>query len=132
MLNCLAGAIPGGERIVSAEEVFELRFSHPDWVPMQTRQAGLEGTGEIRLRELVKEALRTRMSSFRTMKRRSEWPSAGAVGVPEGCPGHPTISSTTSQAESLALIGAVPRSESRRSNDSRLAIYNATCGLLGG
>ena len=32
MLNCLAAAIPGGERVVSVEEVFELRFTHPDWV----------------------------------------------------------------------------------------------------
>lgn len=60
MLNCLAAAIPGGERVISAEEVFELRFPHPDWVPLQTRQAGLEGTGEVRLRELVKESLRMR------------------------------------------------------------------------
>ncbi|MEP9364001.1 ATPase, T2SS/T4P/T4SS family [Nocardioides sp. CN2-186] len=30
MLNCLAAAIPGGDRVVSAEEVFELRFPHPD------------------------------------------------------------------------------------------------------
>jgi pilus assembly protein CpaF len=29
LLNCLAAAIPGGERVVSAEEVFELRFPHP-------------------------------------------------------------------------------------------------------
>jgi len=28
-----------------------LRFSHPDWVAMQTRQRGLEGTGEIKLRD---------------------------------------------------------------------------------
>jgi pilus assembly protein CpaF len=69
MLNCLAAAIPGGDRVVSAEEVFELRFNHPDWVPLQTRKAGLEGTGEIRLRDLVKEALRTHMSSCRTMER---------------------------------------------------------------
>ena len=48
MLNCLAAAIPGTDRVISAEEVFELRFSHPDWVAMQTRQAGLEGIGEIR------------------------------------------------------------------------------------
>jgi len=53
-LNALASAIPGGQRVVSAEEVFELDFSHPDWVALQTRQRGLEGTGEIRLRELVK------------------------------------------------------------------------------
>jgi pilus assembly protein CpaF len=58
LLNCLAAAIPGGDRVVSAEEVFELRFPHPDWVPMQTRQSGLEGTGEIALRDLVRESLR--------------------------------------------------------------------------
>jgi hypothetical protein len=62
MLKCLAAAIPGSDRVVSAEEAFELRFSHPDWVAMQTRQAGLEGTGEIRLRELVKQVLRMRPS----------------------------------------------------------------------
>ncbi|MCL8025662.1 CpaF family protein [Nocardioides bruguierae] len=60
MLNALSAAIPGGERVITAEEVFELRFAHPDWVPMQTRQAGLEGTGEVTLRDLVKEALRMR------------------------------------------------------------------------
>ena len=60
ILNGLAAAIPGGDRVVSAEEVRELRFPHPDWVPVQTRQSGLEGTGEIRLRELVKEALQMR------------------------------------------------------------------------
>jgi hypothetical protein len=43
------------------------RAAAPDWVPMQTRQSGLEGTGEVRLRDLVKESLRTQMSSCRTM-----------------------------------------------------------------
>jgi len=42
--------------------LFVLRFSHPDWVAMQTRQSGLEGTGEIKLRNLVKESLRMRPS----------------------------------------------------------------------
>jgi hypothetical protein len=37
---------------------FLLKFDHPDWVAMQTRQAGLEGTGEIRLRE-TREAVST-------------------------------------------------------------------------
>jgi pilus assembly protein CpaF len=60
LLNCLAGAIPGAERIITAEEVFELKLSHPDVVAMQTRQPNLEGTGEITLRRLVKESLRMR------------------------------------------------------------------------
>ncbi|MET0450035.1 MAG: ATPase, T2SS/T4P/T4SS family, partial [Aeromicrobium sp.] len=62
LLNCLAASIPGAQRLVSVEEVFELQTGHPDWVAMQTRQAGLEGTGTIDLRMLVKEALRMRPS----------------------------------------------------------------------
>ncbi len=60
LLNCLAGAIPAKERVVTCEEVFELPLGLPDVVAMQTRQPNLEGTGEIRLRRLVKEALRMR------------------------------------------------------------------------
>ncbi len=39
-----------------------LRFNYPDWVAMQTRQQGLDGTGEIRFRDLVRESLRMRPS----------------------------------------------------------------------
>ncbi|GAA3815263.1 CpaF family protein [Cellulomonas soli] len=62
MLNALGGAIPARERVISCEEVFELRLEHRDWVAMQCRQPNLEGTGEIPLRRLVKEALRMRPS----------------------------------------------------------------------
>jgi pilus assembly protein CpaF len=60
LLNCLASAIPARERLVTCEEVFELRIDLPDVVAMQTRQPNLEGQGEIRQRWLVKEALRMR------------------------------------------------------------------------
>ncbi|QCB94168.1 CpaF family protein [Cellulomonas shaoxiangyii] len=60
MLNALAGAIPPRERVITCEEVFELRPAVRDWVAMQCRQPNLEGTGEIPLRRLVKEALRMR------------------------------------------------------------------------
>jgi pilus assembly protein CpaF len=60
MLNALAGSIPVGQRIISAEEVFEIRLTARDHVAMQCRQPSLEGTGEIPLRRLVKEALRMR------------------------------------------------------------------------
>lgn len=62
LLNALAAAIPGTQRVISVEEVFELDFRHPDWVALQTRQHGLEGTGEVTLRHLVKETLRMRPS----------------------------------------------------------------------
>jgi pilus assembly protein CpaF len=60
LLNCLASAIPSHERLVTCEEVFELKVDLPDVVAMQTRQPNLEGQGEIRQRRLVKEALRMR------------------------------------------------------------------------
>ena len=60
MLNALLGCVPLNERLISCEEVFEIRTAHPDWVPMQTRDASLEGTGEVNLRRLVREALRMR------------------------------------------------------------------------
>ena len=59
-LNCLAGSVPAGERIVTCEEVFELNTGRPDVVPMQCRQPNLEGEGAITLRDLVRESLRMR------------------------------------------------------------------------
>ena len=45
LLNALAGAIPARERVITCEEVFELRLVARDWVAMQCRQPSLEGTG---------------------------------------------------------------------------------------
>ena len=50
MLNALAGSIPPRERVITCEEVFELRIEHRDLVALQCRQPSLEGTGEISLR----------------------------------------------------------------------------------
>jgi len=60
LLGALLGSAHPGERIVTVEETFELALDSPDWVAMQCRQASLEGTGEVSLRRLIKEALRMR------------------------------------------------------------------------
>jgi pilus assembly protein CpaF len=60
MLNCLAASIGQRERVITVEEIFELRFALRDVVGLQCRQSNLEGSGEIPLRRLVKEALRMR------------------------------------------------------------------------
>ncbi|WP_104109352.1 CpaF family protein [Arthrobacter sp. N199823] len=60
MLNCLAAGIGSRERVVTVEEIFELKLPLRDVVGLQCRQPNLEGMGEIPLRRLVKEALRMR------------------------------------------------------------------------
>jgi pilus assembly protein CpaF len=106
-LNCLAAAIPGGERVVSAEEVFELRFPHPDWVPMQTRQSGLEGTGEISLRQLVKEALRMRPSRVIVGEVRAEECMDLLLALNSGLPGMCTLHANSAR-EALVKMCTLP------------------------
>nr|WP_281367319.1 ATPase, T2SS/T4P/T4SS family [Nocardioides kongjuensis] len=107
MLNCLAAAIPGGERVVSAEEVFEIRFPHPDWVAMQTRQEGLEGTGEVRLRDLVKESLRMRPSRLIVGEVRSEECLDLLLALNAGLPGMCTLHANSAR-EALTKACTLP------------------------
>ena len=61
LLNALSCEIDKGERIVTIEDSAELRFdAHPDVVRLEARDASIEGTGEITIRDLVKNALRLR------------------------------------------------------------------------
>jgi pilus assembly protein CpaF len=107
MLNCLSAAIPGGERVVSVEEVFELRFPHPDWVPMQTRQSGHEGTGEITLRQLVKESLRMRPSRLLVGEVRAEECMDLLLALNAGLPGMCTIHANSAR-EALVKMCTLP------------------------
>jgi pilus assembly protein CpaF len=107
LLNCLAAAIPGGERVISAEEVFELRFPHPDWVAMQTRQSGLEGTGEIKLRELVKESLRMRPSRILVGEVRAEECLDLLLALNAGVPGMCTLHANSAR-EALVKMCTLP------------------------
>lgn len=87
LLNCLSAAIPPDERVVTVEEVFELRVPLPDVVSLQTRQPSLEGTGEIRLRRLVKEALRMRPSRIIVGEIRQEECLDLLIALNSGLPG---------------------------------------------
>lgn len=107
LLNCLAAAIPGGDRVVSAEEVWELRFPHPDWVPLQTRQSGLEGTGEVRLRDLVKEALRMRPSRIIVGEVRAEECLDLLLALNAGLPGMCTLHANSAR-EALVKMCTLP------------------------
>ncbi|MCL3838743.1 CpaF family protein [Aeromicrobium duanguangcaii] len=107
LLNCLAGAIPGTQRLVSVEEVFELKTSHPDWVAMQTRQAGLEGTGEITLRMLVKEALRMRPNRIIVGEVRAEEALDLLLALNSGLPGMASIHANSAK-QALVKLCTLP------------------------
>ncbi|HEY0889915.1 MAG TPA: CpaF/VirB11 family protein [Nocardioides sp.] len=107
LLNCLCAAIPGGDRVVSAEEVYELRFPHPDHVQLQTRQAGLEGTGEVRLRDLVKEALRMRPSRIVVGEVRAEECLDLLLALNAGLPGMCTLHANSAR-EALVKMCTLP------------------------
>jgi pilus assembly protein CpaF len=60
LLNVLAAAIPVRERVVTIEDVAELRLPGPHVVRLEARPPNVEGRGEVPLRELVRNALRMR------------------------------------------------------------------------
>ncbi|AOW84345.1 CpaF family protein [Vibrio mimicus] len=60
LLNALSGFIGNTERIVTIEDAAELQLQQPHIVRLETRQASVEGTGEITARDLVINALRMR------------------------------------------------------------------------
>lgn len=60
LLAALLDRVPEAERIVTIEDVAELRLRHPHHVRLEARQANLEGAGAIGLARLVREALRMR------------------------------------------------------------------------
>ncbi|GAA4988167.1 CpaF family protein [Actinopolymorpha pittospori] len=107
LLNCLAAAVPPRERIISCEEVFELKVPLPDWVPLQTRQSNLEGTGEIRLRNLVKEALRMRPSRIIVGEVRAEECLDLLIALNSGLPGMCTIHANSAR-EAITKMCTLP------------------------
>src|ERR1700757_4833204 len=60
MLNALSAFISEKERLLTIEDAAELQLQQPHVVRMETRPPSIEGKGEIRQRELVKNALRMR------------------------------------------------------------------------
>jgi Flp pilus assembly CpaF family ATPase/cellulose biosynthesis protein BcsQ len=59
-LNILSSFIPEGERIVTIEDAAELRLQQSHIVRLEARPPNLQGAGEIRIRDLVRNALRMR------------------------------------------------------------------------
>jgi pilus assembly protein CpaF len=60
LLNALSSFIGAGERVVTIEDAAELRLQQPHVVRLESRPAGVEGRGEVTIRDLLRNALRMR------------------------------------------------------------------------
>ena len=60
LLNALAACIPPAERVITVEDAAELALPREHVVRLEARPANAEGAGEVRIRDLVRNALRMR------------------------------------------------------------------------
>jgi pilus assembly protein CpaF len=107
LLGALVAAAPAWHRIVTVEETFELAVDAPDLVAMQGRQPSLEGTGEVTLRRLVKEALRMRPDRLVVGEVRDAEALDLLLALNTGVPGAATIHANSAR-EALAKLAALP------------------------
>lgn len=60
LLNILSSFIPDTERIVTIEDAVELQLRQQHVIRLESRPPNLEGTGEVTIRDLVRNSLRMR------------------------------------------------------------------------
>lgn len=107
LMNALLNSAPAWDRIITCEEVFELQLVSPDWVSLQTRQNSLEGTGEVPLRRLIKEALRMRPNRLVVGEVRQEECLDLLVAMNSGMPSMCSIHANSAR-EALIKLSLLP------------------------
>lgn len=106
LLCALLAGLDITERLISVEEIFEIKTDVPDWVAMQTRQPNLEGFGEVSLRRLIKEALRMRPSRLVVGEVRGGEALDLLIALNSGIPGLCTIHANSAQ-DALRKLGTL-------------------------
>lgn len=107
MLNALVSAIPVQERVITIEEVFELKPNLPDIISLQTRNANLQGEGEIPLRRLIKESLRMRPSRIIVGEVREAEALDLLIALNSGLPGMGTIHANSAR-DAIVKLQTLP------------------------
>jgi pilus assembly protein CpaF len=107
LLGAVLGAARPGDRIVTVEETFELDLRSRDVVAMQCRQPSLEGTGEISLRRLVKEALRMRPDRLVVGEVREAESLDLLIALSSGIPGAASVHAGSAR-EALVKLSTLP------------------------
>lgn len=111
-LNALLDAVPARERIVTVEETFELSLHRDDVVGLQCRGPSLEGTGEVTLRRLVKEALRMRPDRIVVGEVRGAEALDLLIALNSGLPGMCSIHAKSAE-QALVKLSTLPLLEGR-------------------
>lgn len=106
VLGALLDSCAQSQRIITVEETFEIAVEGPDVVSLQGRQASLEGSGEITVRRLVKEALRMRPDRIVVGEVRDAEALDLVLALNTGVPGAATVHANSAEEalEKLALL----------------------------
>ena len=107
LLNALVSSIPSRQRVITIEEVFELRPRLPDCIAMQTRASNVDGVGEISIRRLIKEALRMRPSWLVIGEIREAESLDLLIALNSGIPGMATIHANSAR-EAIRKLQTLP------------------------
>ena len=107
LLNALVSATPIQERVITIEEVFELKPNLPDLVALQTRTENLQGEGAIPLRRLIKEALRMRPSRIVVGEVREAEALDLLIALNSGLPGMGTLHANSSR-DAITKLQTLP------------------------
>ena len=126
MVNALMSAARTGERVVTVEETFELDLDVRDLVALQCRQPSLEGTGEITLRRLIKEALRMRPDRLIVGEVREAESLDLLIALNSGLPGMCTIHANSAR-DALAKLCTLPLLAGRNIDSSFVVPTVASC-----
>ncbi|KJL28984.1 putative conjugal transfer protein [Microbacterium oxydans] len=128
LLGALLQACAHQQRIITVEETFELAVEGPDVVALQGRQASIEGSGEITLRRLVKEALRMRPDRLVVGEVRDAEALDLVLALNTGVPGAGTVHAN-SASEALHKLAMLPLLAGR--NIDRAFIAPALASAVG-
>ncbi|GGI47433.1 pilus assembly protein CpaF [Agromyces flavus] len=126
MLNALMSSARTSDRVVTVEETFELDLDVRDLVSMQCRQPNLEGTGEITLRRLIKEALRMRPDRLVVGEVREAESLDLLIALNSGVPGMCTIHANSAR-DALAKLCTLPLLAGRNIDSAFVVPTVASC-----
>lgn len=126
MLNALLAASRPTERVVTVEETFELAVGTRDTIGMQCRQPSLEGTGEITLRRLIKEALRMRPDRLVVGEVREAESLDLLIALNSGLPGMSSIHANSAR-DALVKLCTLPLLAGRNIDSGFVVPTVASC-----